>query len=78
MKKRDPDTYLIVPAGIFGRLTTIVWTLFKWLLALTCLAVVGFVLLQIVRVLNDVSHHRTPAALQHRTPSSTPSKGRSH
>lgn len=64
MKKRDQyETFVAVPALIPARLAFAVLTAVKWILALTCLAVVCFVIWQIAMILNDVSHHRMPTAL---------------
>ena len=64
MKEDRYRSFVAVPAFIPARLALGVLTIVKWILTLTCTAVVLFVLWQIAIVLNDVSHHRTPKALR--------------
>lgn len=68
MNRRRTESYIAVPAIVPTSLAFGILRLFKWMLAITCTFVVGFVLFQIVVVLNDVSHHRTPAALTTHAP----------
>ena len=58
------QSFLAVPAIVPARAARGIVKIYKWLLILTCVAVVVFVLWQIAMVMNDVSHHRTPAILR--------------
>ncbi|MGI4827193.1 MAG: hypothetical protein ACRYFU_03235 [Janthinobacterium lividum] len=66
MSDRRYQDYLAVPAIVPAKAAIGILTACRWLLVFTCIAVVVFVLGQVAMVLNDVSHHRTPAVLRNR------------